>query len=270
MAYSFWLSCHTNLLPWWNRSKTETFSGAEMSHVPFGTSCFFNSSSQAGRDAALLFVLGKSAFSIIQLLSYSMLPFIGQSRKRVGHTVESCVWLRWYSTDGVRDNDIVFFVCLLEHDAWYCSNTRCSSPAVQVSWSGVPLLVFTVRMKEWHRQRAKVHLWLFPHPSSTSWPGLLQLWLEEERGGAGSTDQGPVVISLCVNQRSGAVSGSSPSSPLHQPWCPPSTHFSPDQSSRTCKQRWPPLALHCQRMMQQRHRRWPPPWTEGGGVTGAK
>lgn len=41
----------------------------------------------------------------------------------------------------------------------------CSSPAVQVSWSGVLLLVFTVRKKEWHRQRAKVHPWLFPHPS---------------------------------------------------------------------------------------------------------
>lgn len=40
MAYSFWLSCHTNLLPWWNRSRTGTFSDAEMLHVPFGTSCF--------------------------------------------------------------------------------------------------------------------------------------------------------------------------------------------------------------------------------------
>lgn len=56
---------------------------------------------------------------------------------------------------------------------------------------------------------------------------------------------------------------------------PPSPHPSflsthPHQSSRTCRQRCPPLALHCQRMMQQRHRRCPPPCTEGGGVTGAK
>lgn len=76
---------------------------------------FLNSSSHAGHDAALLFVLGKSAFSIIQFLSCSMLPFIGQSRRKVGDTEESCVWLRWYSIDRVQDNDIVFFVYLLEH-----------------------------------------------------------------------------------------------------------------------------------------------------------
>lgn len=54
------------------------------------------------------------------------------------------------------------------------------------------------------------------------------------------------------------------------PTSPPPPHFNTYQSSRTCRQRCPPLALHCQRMMQQRHRRWPPPCTEGGGVTGAK
>lgn len=62
-----------------------------------------------------------------------------------------------------------------------------------------------------------------------------------------------------------------PLSPMPTPVPPPHTrHQPPSHSSRTCRQRWPPLALHCQRMMQQRHRRWPPPCTEGGGVTGAK
>lgn len=73
---------------------------------------FLNSSLHAGHSEALLFVLEKSAFSIIQLFSCSTLPFIGQSRKEVGHTEESCVWLRWYSTDSVRDNNVVFlFIC---------------------------------------------------------------------------------------------------------------------------------------------------------------
>lgn len=73
---------------------------------------FLNSSLHAGHSEALLFVLEKSAFSIIQLFSCSTLPFIGQSRKEVGHTEESCVWLRWCSTDSVRDNNVVFlFIC---------------------------------------------------------------------------------------------------------------------------------------------------------------
>lgn len=155
------------------------------------------------------------------------------------------------------------------HDSSTVQTSSCSSPAVQMSQSACPCLYSEKRNNDTDREQRSIHVCV-SHPSSTSGPGLLQLWLEEERGGAGSTDQGPVAITLCVNQRSGAVSGSSPSSLLRLPWCPAPTHFSPDQSSRTCKQRWPPLALHCQRMMQQRHRRWPPPWTEGGGVTGAK
>ena len=115
---------------------------------------------------------------------------------------------------------------------------------------------------------------LSTHSSTPPNPGAAAMPIgeQEERGGAGSTDQGSVAISQCIDQWSGAVSGSSPSSPLHLPQSPPPQHtsFNAYQSSRTCRQRCPPLALHCQRMMQQRHRRWPPPCTEGGGVTGAK
>lgn len=214
---------------------------------------------------------GKSVCFIIQLFSCSMLPFIGQSRKKVGHTEESCVWLRWYSTDSVRDNDIVFFVGLLEHDAVYCSNTRLlisSCPDV-MEWSA-PACLYSEKEKLTQTESKSPSVTVFPiHPPHPD--------LGCCNSGSRRKEEGQVQLirdqwwSVCVLIRDQEQwVGPAPPLPYTNPDVPPSTHFSPDQSSRTCKQRWPPLALHCQRMMQQRHRRWPPPWTEGGGVTGAK
>lgn len=149
----------------------------------------------------------------------------------------------------------------------------------RAEWNGEPVLVFTMRKRARDRERKREKLRpsvFFPPPchTVTRMAAALLIGEQEEREGAGSTDQGSAAISQCFDQWSGAVSGSSPLSPLCLPQfphpTPPTRHQPPSHSSRTCRQRWPPLALHCQRMMQQRHRRWPPPCTEGGGVTGAK
>lgn len=149
----------------------------------------------------------------------------------------------------------------------------------RAEWNGEPALVFTMRKRARDRERKREKLRpsvFFPPPchTVTRMAAALLIGEQEEREGAGSTDQGSAAISQCFDQWSGAVSGSSPLSPLCLPQfphpTPPTRHQPPSHSSRTCRQRWPPLALHCQRMMQQRHRRWPPPCTEGGGVTGAK
>lgn len=149
----------------------------------------------------------------------------------------------------------------------------------RAEWNGEPVLVFTMRKRarDRERKREKLHPSVFfppPCHTVTRMAAALLIGEQEEREGAGSTDQGSAAISQCFDQWSGAVSGSSPLSPLCLPQfphpTPPTRHQPPSHSSRTCRQRWPPLALHCQRMMQQRHRRWPPPCTEGGGVTGAK
>lgn len=149
----------------------------------------------------------------------------------------------------------------------------------RAEWNGEPVLVFTMRKRARDRERKREKLCpsvFFPPPchTVTRMAAALLIGEQEEREGAGSTDQGSAAISQCFDQWSGAVSGSSPLSPLCLPQfphpTPPTRHQPPSHSSRTCRQRWPPLALHCQRMMQQRHRRWPPPCTEGGGVTGAK
>lgn len=197
----------------------------------------------------------------------------------------------------IQDNNIVvfcfmfcclFFFCCCCLNMMHCTSivqtpppsSRCGRPHPQVGSQGrveqneVESLFLSLqweRENETEREHKSIHHGSF-HPSlcaQTQAAAMLN-GKREERGGVGSTDQGSAAISLCIDQWPGAVSGSSPSSPLHLPWCPPPTHFSPYQSSRTCRQRCPPLALHCQRMMQQRHRRWPPPCTEGGGVTGAK
>lgn len=170
---------------------------------------------------------------------------------------------------------------------------HCSSPAVQMQsstptggesgvWGAEWRTCFCLYSeKERMRQREKVHPSMFfppipPHPN----PGLLQCWLAGKRREEGRVqlirDQWRSVYVLISDQEQWV----GPAPPLPYTYPSPTTttttnnniptHFSPYQSSRTCRQRWPPLALHCQRMMQQRHRRWPPPCTEGGGVTGAK
>lgn len=107
--------------PWWKflqetEAKSQHFQmqRCRMSHLVLPVT--LNSPSQAGHAVVLQFVLRKSAFSIIQLFSRSMLPFSGQSRKKDGQTEESRVWLRWYSTDSVQDDNVFF--CLFVRTWW--------------------------------------------------------------------------------------------------------------------------------------------------------
>lgn len=279
-----------------------------MSH--FVLPVFFSPSAQesrAGCAKASLFLFRESAFPLKPtLLSlHAAVYWSKQNDSQDGHTEVSCDWLRWYSTESKSPSKITilkcfvlcfavcfFFFCL---NMMHCTSTvqtppppspphllrsRCGPLHPQVGsqgcveQKGVENLFLSLqweRENETEREHKSIHHGSF-HPSlcAQTQAAAMLIGKREERGGVGSTDQGSAAISLCIDQWPGAVSGSSPSSPLHLPWCPPPTHFSPYQSSRTCRQRCPPLALHCQRMMQQRHRRWPPPCTEGGGVTGAK
>lgn len=132
------------------------------------------------------------------------------------------------------------------------------------------------RTRQREREREKVHPFVFfpPTPPLRNPGGLMHChwWARGERRGGlyWSGISGDQSVFWSVIRSSEWVQP--PLSPLPTPVALPSAlrHQPPYQSSRTCRQRWPPLALHCQRMMQQRHRRWPPPCTEGGGVTGAK
>lgn len=223
-----------------------------------------------------------------------------QNESQDGRVEVSCDQLRWYlSTESVQHENIFLSFFFFKVWTWSTVVSPFHPPtppaAVQMQsftpaggesemwgraeWNGEPVLVFTMRKRARDRERKREKLRpsvFFPPPchTVTRMAAALLIGEQEEREGAGSTDQGSAAISQCFDQWSGAVSGSSPLSPLCLPQfphpTPPTRHQPPSHSSRTCRQRWPPLALHCQRMMQQRHRRWPPPCTEGGGVTGAK
>lgn len=227
--------------------------------------------------------LSLSAYPTIQLFSPSVLHvyWSKQNESQDGHIEVSRDWSRWHSTKGERLSKrtaLSFF--FLSLNTMLGSSTVPDAVLCTHRWEGQGckehdevenlFFVLTAREKTWDREKRSPSICprSFRQPPSCQKPGAAAKLIgeREERGGAGSTDQ---AIQLRFDQWSGAVGGSSPSSPLYLPQFPP-PYFSPYQSSRTCRQRWPPLALHCQRMMQQRHRRWPPPCTEGGGVTGAK
>lgn len=223
------------------------------------------------------------------LLSLSPLLFIGQSRINHRIVAQRCHVIGWDDTPQ-RTSCCPWWYCIFffKFDWTQCIVFLWFRPLLRIS-SSPDVVLYThgwgwgqnreenlfffslqwERENEIEREHKSIHYCSF-HPSLhvQIWPATMLIGEQEERGGAGSADQGSVAISLCVDDQEQRVG---PAPPLPQTYpCVLSYHFSPDQSSRTCRQRWPPLALHCQRMMQQRHRRWPPPWTEGGGVTGAK
>lgn len=160
----------------------------------------------------------------------------------------------------------------------YLQLSRCSPLSPQVGSQGceeqhgVDNLFLSLQWErenktERERKRERDHPSIFPLTPPRPNLGLLQSRFVSKRKEEGQAklikDQWWSVYVLMSDQEQWV----GPAPPL--PYTYPSPH-PPFQSSRTCRQRWPPLALHCQRMMQQRHRRWPPPCTEGGGVTGAK
>lgn len=243
-----------------------------------------------------LFISRGFAFPTTQLSSPLLLRvyWSKQNESQDGHIEVSCDWLRWYSTESelLSEKTISsFFNFFFLVWTWcivvppfrprtlpsHLQLSRCSPLRPQVGsqgWSG--FFVFTVRKREWDRERKResIHPCSFHPPPPRPKPrGCCDAdwWARGERRG-GFNWSG---ISGDQSMYWSVIRSSEWDQPLLSPTPtpvppPPTPHFSPYQSSRTCRQRWPPLALHCQRMMQQRHRRWPPPCTEGGGVTGAK
>lgn len=241
----------------------------------------------AGCAKASVCISRRPAFPTAQLSSPSILRvyWSKQNESQDGHIEVSCDWLRWYSTESKLLSKMTissfFFFCL---NMMHCSSTiHSSTPSGGGSQGceeqdGVENLFLSL---QWEREneterekspsiRPSIRV-LSTHSSTPPTPGLLQCWSVSKRREEGRVqlirDQWRSVSVLISDQEQWV--GPAPPLPYTSP-SPPPPHFNTYQSSRTCRQRCPPLALHCQRMMQQRHRRWPPPCTEGGGVTGAK
>lgn len=224
------------------------------------------------------------------LLSLSPLLFIGQSRINHRIVAQRCHVIGWDETPQ-RTCCCPWWYCIFFKFDWtQCIVFLWFRPLLHISsfpdvvlythrwgWGQnreeiLFFVFFTVRKREWDRKRTQVHPLLF-FPPIPPCPDLAcydaDWWARGERRGGFSWSGISGDQSVCWP----VIRSSEWVQPLLSPrptLVSSPTHFSPDQSSRTCRQRCPPLALHCQRMMQQRHKRWPPPWTEGGGVTGAK
>ena len=183
----------------------------------------------------------RPAFPTTQLSSPSMLRvyWSKQNESQDGHIEVSCDWLRWYSTESELLSKMTISSFFFFFFVW----TRCIvvpqfiPPRPQVGgvrgvrsrmeWRTCFLSLQWERENETEREkvlpiRPSIRV-LSTHSSTPPNPGAAAMPIgeQEERGGAGSTDQGSVAISQCIDQWSGAVSGSSPSSPLHLPQSPP-------------------------------------------------
>lgn len=164
-----------------------------------------------------------------------------QNESQDGRVEVSCDQLRWYlSTESVQHENIFFFFFKVWTWSTVVSPFHPPTPpaAVQMQsftpaggesemwgraeWNGEPVLVFMMRKRERDRERKREKLRpsvFFPPPchTVTRRAAALLIGEQEEREGAGSTDQGSAAISQCFDQWSGAVSGSSPLSPLCLP-----------------------------------------------------
>ena len=261
----FYVSCHNcnsfffplqkHSLYEQNQNLSKSFSDAQICHMSrsvlsvffFPLSTLSTLENWADCAKASVCISRRPAFPTTQLSSPSMLRvyWSKQNESQDGHIEVSCDWLRWYSTESellskMTISSFFFFFLFV----W----TRCIvvpqfiPPRPQVGgvrgvrsrmeWRTCFLSLQWERENETEREkvlpiRPSIRV-LSTHSSTPPNPGAAAMPIgeQEERGGAGSTDQGSVAISQCIDQWSGAVSGSSPSSPLHLPQSPPPQHTS--------------------------------------------
>lgn len=242
----------------------------------------------AGCAKASVCISRRPAFPTTQLSSPSMLRvyWSKQNESQDGHIEVSCDWLRWYSTESellskmTISSFFFFFVWTWCIVVPLFIPPRPSGGGSQgcEEQDGVENLFLSLQWeRENETEREKVlpsvlpSAFFPPTPPRPRPRGCCNAdrWARGERRGGfnWSGISGDQSVYWSVIRSSEWVQPLLSPTP---PTSPPPPHFNTYQSSRTCRQRCPPLALHCQRMMQQRHRRWPPPCTEGGGVTGAK
>lgn len=116
-----------------------------MSHIPFGTSCFSKFFLTRWPWCSFTVYTWKISLFHYQTLLFFNAAIDWTKQKKVGLTEESCVWLRWYSTDSVQDNDIVFFclfvrswcIVLFKHPPAHLQLSRCHGvecPCLSLQW----------------------------------------------------------------------------------------------------------------------------------------
>lgn len=234
----FWVQCcKCNSFPLQNIfctnriSKSQRFSIAQICQMSHSSVPVFFPTLPCRRaeQKVSLFVCRGSAFPTTQHSSSSMLRayWSKQNESQDGHIEVSCDCLRWYSTksDWLSRRTTSSFFCwtwcftvpLFRLQLSRCS-PLCRVRGIQSKMKWSICFVLTVREKIRQKERVypSVHV---PSPNTLyakTWGCCkADLWARGER--RGGFNWSGISMSLYFDQRSGVVSGSSPSSPLYLP-----------------------------------------------------